>query len=481
MTELDIELLQSRVTDELPTEAVYVYGKRKPVKARNEEKLRGLPGKPRVFKAVLGRKTRKKPKVNKAGFINETPFVDCLEVKIGARVMLTYNCNTGDGLTNGATGVVKGFLTNKGERAAKDADASYILVEFDAEKIGRAERQKSKHLMRKCPHKNATPIPKVKFAYSMGRSSKNHTSKDYLIQFPLTLAWAMTAHKCQGQTIKAPTPLVADIDSVFSAGQAYVILGRIQNIDQLFLQSFSLRKIIVDENALREASRIRASALNIVPNRWTEQNTFVRKISSLNIRSLGRHLQDLSVDSTLLQSDYICLQETWLTKDKPLPTLDGYKVYLSGEGRGKGVATYVKTCLTKGIHSISHFSNELFQLLKISLKEFDLVNIYRSPSAESNKNISHFSKTVSKHITVGRNTVICGDMNIDLSIHKGNDFSRKMSELGFSQLITKPTHLCGGILDHCYVRSPYEVYWDIYSPYYTDHDALNIVVKKNLC
>ena len=37
-------------------------------------------------------------------------------------------------------------------------------------------------------------------------------------------------------TIKAPTMLIADLDSCWAAGMAYVMLGRVQNINQLILR-----------------------------------------------------------------------------------------------------------------------------------------------------------------------------------------------------------------------------------------------------
>ena len=49
------------------------------------------------------------------------------------------------------------------------------------------------------------------------------------------LAWAITAHKIQGQTIAKPLKLVVDLSKVFEAAQAYVMLSRVQELEQLII------------------------------------------------------------------------------------------------------------------------------------------------------------------------------------------------------------------------------------------------------
>ena len=53
------------------------------------------------------------PKINDEGEVKDTPFMQELELKVGARVMLTYNVDTMDGLSNGTCGNVAGFVFSR--------------------------------------------------------------------------------------------------------------------------------------------------------------------------------------------------------------------------------------------------------------------------------------------------------------------------------------------------------------------------------
>ena len=75
-----------------------------------------------------------------------------------------------------------------------------------------------------------------------------------------------------------------------------------------------------------------------------------------------------------------------------------------------------------------------------------------------------------------RLTVICGDMNICLDKHPNSLLSTALGDLGFQQLVTGPTHMAGGRIDHVYIRDPHSLLASFhltpYTPYYSDHDGL---------
>ena len=51
-------------------------------------------------------------------------------------------------------------------------------------------------------------------------------------------------------------------------------------------------------------------------------------------------------------------------------------------------------------------------------------------------------------------TVITGDFNICLDKEPKNVITAAFSEVGFKQLVTRPTHVGGGRIDHVYLRDP---------------------------
>lgn len=69
------------------------------------------------------------------------------------------------------------------------------------------------------------------------------------IQFPFKLAWAISIHRSQGMTIDKA---VIDISRSFCAGQSYVAISRVKNIDGLFIVTANMKKIYADPRILEK-------------------------------------------------------------------------------------------------------------------------------------------------------------------------------------------------------------------------------------
>ena len=71
--------------------------------------------------------------------------------------------------------------------------------------------------------------------YTLRKRSGEAGATATVIQFPVKLAFAITSHKIQGQTIPSPTKVVLDLNSIFEDAQAYVMLSRVQQLEQIFI------------------------------------------------------------------------------------------------------------------------------------------------------------------------------------------------------------------------------------------------------
>ena len=113
-TEDDINQLVRRVREKAhpdlkDSKSLWLFGKNKPVDEMNQKRLLQIKKEDIIISAKTFHNTIKNfsPPVSKTGAINNTPFQAKLRLRIGAKIMLTYNINTADGLTNGSRGELK--------------------------------------------------------------------------------------------------------------------------------------------------------------------------------------------------------------------------------------------------------------------------------------------------------------------------------------------------------------------------------------
>ena len=202
-----------------------------------------------------------KPPISKTGAISNTPFQAKLVLKIGAKIMLTYNVNTADGLTNGSRGELIGVVKNSSEEITK------LVIKFENPAHGQMQRELDSDVRLRFP--GGTAIEKVSFGFSLSKSKKNNITTAKVVQFPIRLAFATTAHKIQGQTVKKPRKVIVDLRSVFQPAMAYVMLSRVESIEQLFiLEEFDSSKIYGNQQAITELQRMNKLAVNQKPSNW---------------------------------------------------------------------------------------------------------------------------------------------------------------------------------------------------------------------
>ena len=320
-------------------------------------------------------------------------------------------------------------------------------------------------------------IERVTINYSIRKKGGAVGSTATLAQFPVKLAYAITAHKIQGQTIPKPLKVAFDIDSIFEEAQGYVMLSRVQELNQVYiLNRFNPKKLYPSQKALRELERMNKVSINKNPSPWNKATNNALKIVSLNCAGLKAHFQDIQTDERLQKAQIMHFLETSLSEedDEDAFTLDGYDQRFITKGNGKGIATYYyrdKFC------PIDEIKTDKFQIAKFNHIMVDIINVYRSQSGNSLELLEQLKKL----IQAGRPTIITGDFNICFMENFSNRMIQGLLSLGFDQLVHEPTHIRGRHIDHVYFWDPTDKLKPIidrYSPYYSDHDGILITIPE---
>ena len=470
LTENDIKMLETRVRPsnhpDIPSNALVVTCTNKEVNQINDDRLELVEGEEHVIESLnrTSTKTNFKPRTDASGAISGTPLQKKLKLKVSAKVMLTYNIDTCDCLTNGAFGEVLGF------KLKKDKSVEKVYVQFYDEDVGRERRKNHVAIQNLFPGKKVTPIELIEFEYSLAKKKNGSTASATAMQFPLRLAFAATAHKVQGQTVKKPNNLVVDLRTVRESAQAYVILSRVQALSQLFiLESVCADKIRASTSAMEELDKMEENAKQ-------NQDISMDNIISCNIRSVKKNFGNFSTGSFLRKSAVVCLQETWLDPStSTINLIDGWQQHSNSVGKGRGIIT----CFKSSYIWEKDVNKPNYQMTKISSESEEIINIYRSADANNLRFIEDLTALLDK----GKDIFILGDFNICYARDTFNEVFTELRRLGFRQLVKRPTHIEGGMIDLVFLLSSnpntaHEVRQQ--AQFFTDHDVVEVLRGKNI-
>ena len=474
LSEADLNVLKTRVRaldhPDIPKEALIVTCINNEVNRINSDKLAEIYEQEYTLEAINRSQAKNLNSLtDSTGAIRNTPLQKIIKLKIGAKVVLTFNVDTCDSLTNGSFGEVIGVDVDK------TGEISAVIVHFYDEKCGHEKRKNHVNLQNRYPGKNATPIKRMEFHYTLSKSQTTGVKNAFVTQFPLRLAFAATAHKVQGQTVKKPNSLVIDLRTVREAAQAYVMLSRVQSLGQLFiLDLVPVDKIYSSYTALEELERLKTISLN------DNKKFFEKYLISCNVRSLAAHYHEIASSPQIKQADLVCLQETWLTDEKDYGhqlKIPGFNAYFCSAGSGKGVMIYCKENYKK----ITDIRTENHQILTVASTELNVINIYKSPSSTS---LSLFLADLIRVFDDKKETLIVGDFNICFKEQNDHPIIRQLKSMKFNQRVKSPTHVQGRCIDHVYHFSPnYEENNSTakvlqFGQFYTDHDMLLVEIPK---
>lgn len=164
----------------------------------------------------------------------DSPTEDDLVYKVGAQIMLLNN-DPSDHWVNGSMGKVVGAATKRGE--------TVVSIELNGGSLVEVK-----------PHTWEVTRPTVE------SGALRHEAVGSYTQLPFRLAWAITIHKSQGQTLDR---LIVDLaGGTFAYGQLYVALSRCTSMQGLVLRQNVQPKDLKVDQRIRRFLRTGVSSSN---------------------------------------------------------------------------------------------------------------------------------------------------------------------------------------------------------------------------
>lgn len=174
----------------------------------NEDSCENLKGNDKIKSSLI---TEKEKQFELEFIRNNTLTDEILYLKKGAFVMCIVNLSPEEGIVNGTCGKIIDFSEN-----------SFPIVKF------------------------SSGIIKTIGPYSWKSENIPGIS---INQIPLILSWSITIHKCQGLTLDKA--IIDASKNIFEAGQMYVALSRVKNLDGLYLINFDINSLKINYNVLQ--------------------------------------------------------------------------------------------------------------------------------------------------------------------------------------------------------------------------------------
>ena len=380
--------------------------------------------------------------------------------------MLITNVDVSDGLVNGARGEVVHVVTSN------DNKVIHFLVKFDNPDVGAKAKQSSQYRHR---YSDTIPLKKHEVVFlAKGRRGSEVTR----LQFPLTLAWAITIHKVQGLTLDE---IVVDMKgNRFNPGQAYVALSRVKKLEGLHIINFNAKVIKASQDVKDEMERLNNNLLSPLPM-FTCPDNYI-SIALLNIRSLVAMLPDIQCDHSLTSASILCFTETWLTPQVSSPVILGNHQVTrsdrtSGDNKG-GVLISIPANMQASNETEFSPSGVLIEALSTTLLlpngcSIRLTVVYRSPSVSIDNLLCMMFGLLHHLESYDMPSIVLGDFNEGLLAKPNSRMVTLMSQYRYSQLVHTPTTDKGTLIDHVYCNIPPQfIKIQVTDTYYSDHDTM---------
>ncbi|XP_047245588.1 uncharacterized protein LOC124882907 isoform X2 [Girardinichthys multiradiatus] len=430
---------------ECPIEVLHIFATNKNVEAHNTAMLEKLHS--NIIK-IDADDFQKDPRTGKmarrdkpyTGGRNDLP--NSLKVAEGARVMLTRNLDTHNGLVNGAFGNLMKVV-----RSETDGHIIKLGLRMDNQQSVRNNRSGS--------------AASDDLVY-VERAEENLKFKGVVRrQFPVKLSFACAIHKTQGLTTQT---CVVSLKNIFEPGMAYVALSRVTSLSGLYLLDLDEKKIYANPevNAVLQSMR-QASVEEMMP--LLQVRDIACRVDTLtlihhNTEGLPSHISDIKSHHELYLADVLCLTETCLQGSFVADTLhlDSYTMFK----RNRHV-------------SYTNFPQVQAPFLVL------IGVVYRPPDYSLRPFMQNLVSLLdSLEIMDCQPVIVCGDFNENQLLGGRKPILELFQSRGYAQLITSATTSKNTMLDLIFISQPQQILNSgVLRTYYSYHNPVFCILGSN--
>ncbi|XP_062618787.1 uncharacterized protein LOC134280394 [Saccostrea cucullata] len=475
----DIEMLQSVSCDLAPKnmqDALHIYSLNKDVATHNEAMVDAIchpcilsTAKDYTRSSVTGNLVLRYQPYSSS---SQEDLPEVLKLGLNARVMLTRNIDTEDGLVNGAFGTITAI------DQPQENNVRAVYVKFDNNTIGRKAKSKA-----------VSDIPGSEGAVRITLFEDSLAGKNAVRrQFPLKLGWAATIHKVQGMTSNR---VIVSLNRVFQPGMAYVALSRATALEGLRIINFDMNSIFASEDIKKALENMPDFLPPNDPN--IESNSL--KIALHNTEGLIIHKRDIESAQILNDAHVICFTETWLKKDDYIPksilpnsmvySMPRKEAYSSADQTFRQFATMERggvAIFTRDVESTLYDTRTAnLECVAVMIKKpisVAVLVIYRPPIYSLTKFKERLESLLLRIAAdISSPVIILGDFN-DNALNTAPCLQEIFTKYGYQQLVKSPTTESGTCLDLALVKGFDELPRVTVKPiYYSFHDVIYIECK----
>ena len=370
-----------------------------------------------------------------------------LVVKEGLRYDITANISPLEGIVNGAECTLRQVQPSSSQENLPIC----IWVEFLDDAIGKDTRRRVGHAYKAYTEKQWTPITPVRRTFVASRNNYTVTRQ----QYPLQMSSGRTIHKAQSATHEEVVVDMSAPDKTpvhFFEHIHYVAFSRCTKLEGLHIVDINESKIRASANVIRYLEKERIPLELCFSPVYTAPHSFA--IAHNNVGSLPHKWPAIKNNKNINAMDVFILAETWLSHKHSTSAfvIPGFRcVRMDSKFRvgHRGMLMYILeehiTPNTK-MYQSEHLEALSCEVV-IKNQHWNVVSMYKPPKTTPQQLTSELEEVIC-NIDLTQNTVVIGDMNINIKEDRGKWLLGHMeSKYGLHQIIKSSTTWDGTLID----------------------------------